>query len=74
MSRVGSHLLVMQLLKRISQLCHPEPKYSYTWKVSEILKYIKSLGKNEELGLKLVSYKLVMHLVIDELYCCRASE
>ena len=30
--------------------------------MSEILKYIKSLGKNGELGVKLLSYKLVMLL------------
>ncbi|CAB3985925.1 Hypothetical predicted protein, partial [Paramuricea clavata] len=40
----------------------PEPKYSFTWNVSEILKFIKSLGKNEELDLKLLSFKLVMLL------------
>ena len=60
--RVGSHPLVTQLLKGISQLRPPEPKYSYTWNVSEILKFIKSLGKNEALDMKLLSFKLVMLL------------
>ena len=61
-SRVGSHPLVTQLLKGISQLRPPEPKYSYTWDVFEILKLVKSWGKNEELDLKLLSFKLVMLL------------
>ena len=56
--RVGAHPLVTQLLKGISQLRPPVPKYSYTWNVSEVLDFIKSLGKNEKLNLKLLSFKL----------------
>ena len=60
--RVGAHPLVTQLLKGISQLRPPVPKYSYTWNVSEVLDFIKSLGKNEKLNLKLLSFKLAMLL------------
>ncbi len=38
------------------------PKYSYTWNVSEVLSFIKSLGPNEKLNLKLLSFKLAMLL------------
>jgi hypothetical protein len=54
-SRVGAHPLVSQLLGGIFHLRPPEPKYSHTWSVSQVLAYIKSLGSNEGLSLKLLS-------------------
>ena len=57
--KIGSHPLVSQLLKGIFNLRPPQPKYSHTWKVSRILEYIKSLGPNENLSLKVLSLKLV---------------
>ncbi len=60
--RVGAHPLVTHLLKEISDLRPPAPKYSYTWNVSEVLSFIKSLGPNEKLNLKLLSFKLAMLL------------
>ena len=60
--RVGAHPLVTQLLKRKSHFRPPAPKYSYTWNVSEVLSFIKSLGPNEKLNLKLLSLKLAMLL------------
>lgn len=47
-SRVGAHPLVSQLLKGIFHLRPPEPKYSHTWSVPQVLVYIKSLGSNED--------------------------
>jgi hypothetical protein len=63
-SRVGAHPLVSQLLKGIFHLRPPEPKYSHTWSVSQVLVYIKSLGSNEGLSLKLLSLKLVTLLAL----------
>ena len=60
--RVGAHPLVTQLLKGISHLKPPTPKYSYTWNACEVLSFIKSLGPNEKLNLKLQSFKLAMLL------------
>ncbi|CAB4029869.1 Hypothetical predicted protein, partial [Paramuricea clavata] len=57
--KVGSHPLVSQLLRGIFNLRPPQPKYSHTWKVSQLLGYIKSLGPNENLSLKNLSFKLV---------------
>ena len=61
---VGAHPLVCQLLKGIFHLRPPEPKYSNTWSVSQVLTYIKSLGNNEGLSLKLLSLKLVTLLAL----------
>ena len=63
-NRVGAHPLVSQLLKGVFHLRPPEPKYSHTWSVSQVLAYIKSLGKNEGLSLKLLSLKLVTLLAL----------
>jgi hypothetical protein len=60
--RVGSHPLVSQLLKGVFHLRPPEPRYSYTWKVWTVIAFIRSLGKNENLDLKLLSFKLVVLL------------
>jgi hypothetical protein len=59
---VGSHPLVSQLLKGVFHLRPPEPRYSYTWKVGTVIAFIRSLGKNENLDLKLLSFKLVVLL------------
>ena len=61
---MGAHPLVCQLLKGIFHLRPPEPKYSHTWSVSQVLTYIKSLGNNEGLSLKLLSLKLVTLLAL----------
>jgi hypothetical protein len=60
--RVGSHPLVFQLLKGVFHLRPPEPRYLYTWKVGTVIAFIRSLGKNENLDLKLLSFKLVVLL------------
>ena len=59
--KVGSYPLVSQLLKGVFNLRPPETKYSCTWDVSRVLDFIKSLGPNEALDLK-ISFKLVMLL------------
>ena len=42
----------------------PEPRYSQTWEVSLVLDYIKALGPNEKLSLKLLSRKLATLLAL----------
>ena len=60
--RVGSHPLVSQLLKGIFHLRPPSPRYIFTWDVSKVLEFIKSLGSNENLNLKMLSFKLIVLL------------
>lgn len=47
----------------------PQPKYGSTWCV---LDYIRSLGSNKDLGLKQLSFKLVVLLALAN--ASRASE
>ena len=61
---VGQHPLVTRLLKGVFNCRPPQPRYSQTWEVSQVLSYIKYLGPNEHLSLKLLSRKLVVLLAL----------
>ena len=57
--KIGSHPLVSQLLKGMFNLRPPQPRYSHTWNVAQVLTYTKSIGVNKDLNLKMLSFKLV---------------
>ena len=57
---VGQNSLVIQLLKGMFNNCPPKPRYSHTWEVSSMTKYLVSLGSNRSLSLKQFSWKLAM--------------
>ena len=50
--RVGEHPMICQLLKGIFNSRPPQPRYSFTWDVSVVVGYIKSLGANSTCPLK----------------------
>ena len=56
---VGQHPYVTRLLKGALNKRPPKPRYSHTWNVDIMIKYIISLGKNSTLSLKVISMKLV---------------
>ena len=62
--QVGQHPLVSRLLKGVFNSRPPQPKYTEMWEVSRVLSYIKSLGSNEALSLKLLTRKLVVLLAL----------
>ena len=58
--KVGCHPLVCQLLKGVYNLRPPpQPRYAKTWEVYKLVHFIESLGPNNQLSAKLLSYKLV---------------
>ena len=57
---VGQHPLVVQLLKGMVNIRPPVPKYSHTWDVAQVTKYLSSLGNSTSLSLKQLSEKLAM--------------
>lgn len=61
---VGSHSLVLRLLKGVGKLRPPKPKYDDTWDVNVLLTYINALGPNELLNFKMLTLKLVSLLAI----------
>ena len=56
---VGKHPLISQLLKGMYNLRPPQPRYSTTWDVDIVIRYLQSLGSNDGLSLKVLSQKLL---------------
>lgn len=56
---VGQHPYVTRLLKGVLNKRPPKPRYSHTWNVDVMIKYMISLGKNSTLALKVLSMKLL---------------
>ena len=57
---VGSHPLVVRLLKGIYHLRTPLPRYSSTWDVAKVTSYLRTLFPLEQLNLKTLAMKTVM--------------
>lgn len=57
---VSQHPLVVQLLKGMLNMRPPKPRYTHTWDVPLVTKYLDSLEKTKLLSLKLLSIKLAM--------------
>ncbi len=56
--------VVTGVMKGIFRRKPPLPKYSHTWDVPSVLNWIKQLGPNEDLSLKLLSIKTVLLLAL----------
>ena len=55
----GSHPLIKRFMSGVFNIRPSLPRYSYTWDVNIVLRYIKSLGPNNEMSLKQLTIKLV---------------
>ena len=69
---IGQHPLVTKVMKGIYNERPPQPKYTTTWDVGQVVGHLRSLGQNESLSLKQLTMKLV--LVMALVQACRASE
>ena len=58
----GSHPLVAQAVKSVFRLRPPLPKYVNTFDISIVFTFLQSLPANEDLDLKLLSYKTLFLL------------
>lgn len=61
---VGSHPLVCRLLKGVFNKRPPLPKYQTTWSVESVITYVSSMGPNNTLSLKHLTYKLAILLAL----------
>ena len=61
---VGKHPLVVRMLKGIYHDRPPLPRYTCTWNVQTVLKYLDSLGDNDTLSLKQLTLKVAMLLAL----------
>ena len=61
---IGKHPMVIRLMKGIFNKRPPLPKYTTTWSVGDVLKYLRSLGCSSDLSLKDLSYKFATLLAL----------
>ena len=61
---VGQHPMVTRLLKGVFHNIPPLPRYTSTWKVEQVLTYIKAMGSNQDLSLKQLTWKVTMLLAL----------
>ena len=57
-------MLVSRTIKGIFHETPPQPRYSETWDVATVTKYIESLGENDYLSLAEITLKTVMLLAL----------
>lgn len=62
--QVGSHPLVVRLMKGVFEKRPALPKYAVTWDVGKVLRYLASLPASSDLSFKLLTYRLVMLLCL----------
>ena len=62
--KVGQHPLVSRTIKGIFRKRPPQPRYSKTWDVATVTRYIESLGGHDSLSLAELTHKIVMLLAI----------
>ena len=63
---IGQHPLVSRLMKGVYNLRPPWPKYSKTWDVGIVLRYLRSMELNDKLTLKVLSLKLALLFALVE--------
>ncbi|XP_064482864.1 uncharacterized protein LOC135395698 [Ornithodoros turicata] len=61
---LGEHPAVTRLLKGVFNLNPSRPRYSSTWSVEAVTSFFSSLGANQSLSLRLLTYKLAMLLAL----------
>ena len=61
---VGQHPLVSRMLKGVFNERPPLSRYSTFWDVGAVLRYLKQLGSNDSLTLRLLTIKSVMLLAL----------
>ena len=61
---IGKHPMVTRLMKGVFNKRPPLPKYTTTWSVGNVLRYLRSLGCSSDLSLKDLSYKLATLLAL----------
>lgn len=61
---IGNAPTVCRFMKGIFELKPSKPKYSFVWDVKIVLEFLENLYPNNELGLKELTFKLVMLIAL----------
>lgn len=70
--KVGQSNLIKQVMSGVFNSRPPMPRYTETWDVDIVLKYLISLGSCENLDLKMLSLKVASLMALST--ACRSSE
>ena len=57
---MGKHPLVCRLLKGVFNLRLPLPRYNSSWDVTKVTTFVKTMGDNDKMSLKLLTQKLAI--------------
>ena len=61
---IGHHPLICRFIKGVFESRPALPKYTHTWNVETVLKYLKTLESTSEISLKDLTLKLVMLIAL----------
>ena len=61
---IGEHPAISRVLKGAYQSRPPVPRYSAFWDVGVVIEYLKALGHNESLSLRMLTLKTTMLLAL----------
>ena len=67
----GKEILIKRFLKGVFELRTPKPKYKTIWDVPIVLNYLKSLGSNDQLPLKVLTWKVVTLMALVSAQRCQ---
>ena len=65
---MGKHPLVVKLMQGMFNSNTPKPRYNGSWDIGSVLAYLESLGPNDVLTFKVLSFKLGMLLTLTSLF------
>ena len=71
-SKVGKHPIVVQLLKGAFNDRPPMPRYTSSWDVNKVLKFVRKMGANEQMPMSDLSMKLACLMALTSV--ARGSE
>lgn len=61
---IGSHPLIKRFLKGVFRSRPTKPKYRFTWNPAVVLRYVETLGDNQQLSLETLSKKVLILLAL----------
>ena len=64
---VGQHKIVCQLMLGVANKRPPQPRYTFTWDVQQVLDYLMTLPCNDELSLKDLTIKTTGLLALSQI-------
>ena len=62
--KIGAHPIIKSLMAGIFNLRMPRPRYKVIWDVDQVLEILRKTPKNEDISLKMLTYKTAMVIAL----------